>query len=220
MENDSLDVSPEFIDENKNLGKSMQNRPGPRSKKDRFSRRQEVYRLHFELGYPAVKIADMMKINRNTINSDVKYWYSKLSRQFEERPLYAQMEKYQIRLESQRTRLLEELDKHKNELEERISIEKLVLEIDSRINTMVFKFCTIGMTVTNEATTIINNALEKANQKSAYYSLSELIPISKEKRDAVNKILSGKYALVKTKKDENTDESRQPTKEEIEKFVV
>ncbi|HZS73999.1 MAG TPA: hypothetical protein VFA69_05790 [Candidatus Nitrosotalea sp.] len=221
MEHDTLEVSPEFIDENKNLCKSMQNKPGPRSKKLRFSRRHEVYRLHFELGYPAVKIADMMKINRNTINSDIKYWYSKLASRFVDRPFHAEMERYQIRLEIQRTRLVEDLDHYKDDLESRLSIEKIILEIDSRLNSSIFKIYTIGMTTTNIATGLVNSTLEKTKQNSRYYSLSELIPISKDRREAINKILSGKYGLVKTEKNETTEnETRRPTKQEREEFVV
>jgi len=39
---------------------------GPYSKDEREKRQNEVFRLHFEFGYSAVKIADLMKINRNT----------------------------------------------------------------------------------------------------------------------------------------------------------
>lgn len=41
-----------------------------------MKRQNEVYRLHFKRGYSAVKISEMMKINRNTINKDITYWYS------------------------------------------------------------------------------------------------------------------------------------------------
>ena len=46
---------------------------GPYTKDERTKRQNEVARLHFEYGYSAVKIAEMMKVNRNTINSDIKY---------------------------------------------------------------------------------------------------------------------------------------------------
>ena len=51
---------------------------GPYSRDDREKRQNEVFRLHFEFGYPATRIAELMNINRNTINADIKYWYSTL----------------------------------------------------------------------------------------------------------------------------------------------
>ena len=44
---------------------------GPYPIQAKKTRRDEVFRLHFDYGYSARKIADMLKINRNTINSDI-----------------------------------------------------------------------------------------------------------------------------------------------------
>ena len=51
---------------------------GPYTKKDQEKRRNQVYTLHFEKGYPAVRIADELGVNRNTISEDIKYWYSSI----------------------------------------------------------------------------------------------------------------------------------------------
>ena len=84
---------------------------GPYSKQELENRRNEVYRLHFEYGYSARKIAGFMKINRNTVNGDINYWYSRIAKNnsiFE--PEYAVIFNLQ-RLEIQRSRLRERLDK-------------------------------------------------------------------------------------------------------------
>ena len=47
---------------------------GPYTKQELENRRNEVYRLHFEYRYSVRKIAELMKINRNTINGDIKHW--------------------------------------------------------------------------------------------------------------------------------------------------
>lgn len=57
----------------------------------------------------------------------------------------------------------------------------------------------------------------KINQNSRYYSISELIPISKERRDAIDKILSGRYVLVKTEKEAIIENQTRSTKQEREK---
>ncbi len=75
-------VSSEFLKDNqtrcKTNSKSRKKKGGPYSKTDRQVRRDEVHRLHFEYGYSALKISELMKINRNTINGDIQYWYSKV----------------------------------------------------------------------------------------------------------------------------------------------
>lgn len=131
-ESELPEISAEFIKENTQLGKTIQKSGGPYSKKDRFNRRQEVYRLHFDLGMPAVKIAELMKINRNTINNDIRFWYAKLAREWQEHDINAWLMRQIHRLEIQRTRLRDELEKE-HDAEIRISIERLLLEIENRI---------------------------------------------------------------------------------------
>ena len=46
---------------------------GPYSKKEREDRRMQVYNLHFEEDLPAVKIAEMLDVNRNTVNDDITF---------------------------------------------------------------------------------------------------------------------------------------------------
>jgi len=127
-------VSDEFIKENKkaNFTKHKKKNGGPYTKSDRQQRQDEVYRLHFEYGYSARQIADMMQISRNTINGDINLFYLKLTQQWDNTPIEAWLSKQITRLELQRTRLLLELEKQKT-LQDKLSIEKMILDIDSRI---------------------------------------------------------------------------------------
>jgi hypothetical protein len=112
---------------------------GPYTKKEQEERRKEVYRLHFELGYSAVKIADLLKFNRNTINTDIDFLYSQLAEQWNMYDTNSLIIKQVQRLELQRSRLLEELDKQE-ESSDKIIIEKLLFEIDNRITHIYSKF--------------------------------------------------------------------------------
>ena len=85
MSNELLVVSQEFLAEEEKLCQTMpkpnkKKEGGPYSPHDKQIRRNEVYRYHFDYGYSARRIAELMKINRNTINSDIKYWYSKVTK--------------------------------------------------------------------------------------------------------------------------------------------
>ena len=110
---DSLDVSSEFIESGK-LQSHSKKKGGPYSKDEKVKRQNEVHKLHFEYGYSARKISDMMKINRNTINGDIDYWYGKILTS----PNVLEPELSVIvniqRFEIQRSRLRESLDKAEN----------------------------------------------------------------------------------------------------------
>lgn len=105
---------------------------GPYSKNDQQRRQAEVYRLHFDHGYSALKIAEMMKINRNTINSDIKQLYEKMSKEFSEFDAGALIIKQLNRLESQRARLFENSE-GQIEMHDKLVIEKLIFDIDQKI---------------------------------------------------------------------------------------
>ena len=137
MMSESITVSNEFLAEekqqlNQTMPKSKKNGGGPFPIHARKIRRDEVFKLHFDYGYSARKIADKMKISRNTINADVNYWYSRLEKEFETSSTDACLAKIVNRLESQRSRLRENLDKATN-IQEKIAIDRMVLDIDNRL---------------------------------------------------------------------------------------
>lgn len=125
------DVSPEFIEETKkaNLVKPRQ-KFAPYTKAERTKRRKEVYRLHFEIGMSASEIADAMKVNRNTINEDLRLLYKQVGL---EAPEYSQYyNKQMARIESQRSRVLRYL-LEASTLDEKLAVERLVADIDFKM---------------------------------------------------------------------------------------
>ena len=55
---------------------------GPYSKQQQAERRQKVNELYFEKNLPAIKIAEILGVNRNTINEDIKLAYLIASESF------------------------------------------------------------------------------------------------------------------------------------------
>lgn len=108
---------------------------GPYSKDEREKRQNEVFRLHFEFGYSAVKIADLMNINRNTINDDIKYLYSN-SRDELKQDGKNFIVRQIGRLEAQRSRIIENITENKID---DVRYEKLLLDIDKEINNMLLR---------------------------------------------------------------------------------
>ena len=111
---------------------------GPYTKKQQEKRRNEVYHLHFERGCPARKIAEILKVNRNTINSDINFWYSQLATDWEDKDVKKWIVKQLERFELQRSRLYDELE-NCNILSDRLLVEKIILDVDQKISQIVTK---------------------------------------------------------------------------------
>jgi len=73
---ESLISSEQNLVNSQSVFKSKNKKGGPYSKKDRSLRIDHVCKLHFEYGYSAKKISELMEVNRNTINDDIKQLYS------------------------------------------------------------------------------------------------------------------------------------------------
>jgi len=113
--------------------KSKNKKGGPYSKKDRDSRIDEVCRLHFEYGYSAKKISKLMKVNRNTINSDIKQLFLTLETNWEKTSAVSLLQSHVASVLAQKRRLREELD-NTEKLSEKLAIEKIILQVESKIN--------------------------------------------------------------------------------------
>ena len=118
------------------MAQVQEKKGGPYTKNEKMKRQNEVYKLHFEHGYSAVRISEMMKINRKAINSDISYWYSSLSKEWHSYDIDSWCMKQVNRLESQRSRLFKELDKAEN-TSVRLSIEKMILDVDVKMMSFI-----------------------------------------------------------------------------------
>jgi hypothetical protein len=132
-----FEINQEFIEENKkklNLVKHGQNRKhkfAPFTRSQRRKRRMEVYKLHFEHGIPATRIAELMKVDRNTINNDLKILYREALNDYSPHDMSLDdiLQKQLLRLESQRDRLGLYLSDIKD-INTKIAIERVIADID------------------------------------------------------------------------------------------
>lgn len=158
------------------------------SKQQLEKRRNEVYRLHFEYGYSARKISELIKINRNTINGDIKHWYSKISKsndiQFES-TIYPILE----RLDVQRTRIREYLDQAET-ISEKITIEKSILEIESKIAQINEKLHFSSQRILSHVVESLNHHFEQKNDKTRYVGIHEKLAVSNDSKTKIDKIIS------------------------------
>jgi len=105
---------------------------GRYTKKEQEERRLQVYQLHFEENKSALEISETLGVNRNTINEDVKFCFSKLGDNSKGRGIKEKMIEQILRIEIQRERFLEYLEEAET-LDEKIRLEKQISEIDNRL---------------------------------------------------------------------------------------
>jgi len=162
---------------------------GPYAKQQREKRRSEVFRLNVEYGHSARKISEMMNVNRNTINSDLNFVYSRLSSEWAHRDLYSLFMKQTYRLEIQRTRLLDELKKQ-NGLKEKLMLEKMILDIDTKIFTFYEKLTASSEMILNSIIDTANRLVDNDKWKqSGFVNMRNVRKTLDETRDKINKML-------------------------------
>ena len=161
----------------------------PFTKAERKKRRTEVYKLHFENGMPATRIAQLMNVDRNTINKDLKFLYRQALNDYNVHELSVDdiLEKQLVRLEAQRDRLGLYLSDAK-EINNKITIERLIADIDFRVLTAVEKINHSSNRFWDEILKNVNKMAEINNLNLRYTSLFELQKISIESRKSVDEI--------------------------------
>ena len=189
-------VSQEFLSDSQKLDKifpkSKNKKGGPYSKIDRQALKNEVYRLHFEYGYSARKIAEVMKVSRNTINGDVVQWYSKILKNTNifnpEHLVIVTLERFEI----QRTRIRERLDKVKNNPES-VTLERMIYEIDSKILDTYLKLTTSALRTHKLATEWLNQKLKENNLDTRNITFFDTIAVSQKAHERIRTIINEDY---------------------------
>ncbi len=189
---DELNVSPEFIEENQTSLEQFspkQRRSGPYTASEKEARRNKVYKLNFDYGLSARDIAKQLKVNRNTINDDIRYWYDQITKNFNIVDPSVAVAKQIERFDVQRTRLRTKLDKTRT-TSEQISIERLILEIDNKITQIRIKINESSTQVHKLATRWLNNEMKKMKNDDRYITYYDTIKVSDKSHDKINRILN------------------------------
>jgi len=142
-------------------------RGGPYNKRLQKTRREKVYELYFEKGYPAVKVAQELEVNRNTINADIDYWYDKIAG-FDDmvNPELAVMGTLE-RMSHRRIKLME-LYQTAATINEKVQIEKAINDIDYRIAQIHLKLGGLARRVYDMMYSKLNEILKEENIDRQY----------------------------------------------------
>jgi hypothetical protein len=149
----------------------------------------EVYKLHFEHGVPATRIAELIKVDRNTINNDLKILYRKALKDYnpDDISLDDVLQKQLLRLETQRDRLGLYLSDAKDN-NDKIAIERLIADIDFKLIGAIEKLTHNIGKFWDEVIKEINRIAEDKKLDIRYTSFFELHKISIDSRKSLNKL--------------------------------
>lgn len=191
-----IDLNQEHVDENKQSSTDLvkprhnsRHKFAPYTKSQRLLRRSEVYKLHFEHGMPATRISEVMNVDRNTINNDLKVLYQKAlnDHNVDNMSLDEIVEKQLVRLETQRDRLGLYLCDVKD-VNTKISIERLIADVDFKLIGAIEKVNHNSNRFFDEILKGVNKMAEINNISLRYTSLFELQRISKDSRKSLDEI--------------------------------
>jgi hypothetical protein len=203
-----FEINKEFIGENKNInlhlvrhGQNHKQKFAPFTRSQRRKRRMEVYKLHFEHGVPATRIAELMKVDRNTINNDLKILYRKALNDYnpDNMSLDDILEKQLLRLETQRDRLGIYLSGAKD-INNKIAIERLIADIDFKLIVAIEKMHHNASRFWEQIIKELNKTAQHEKLNGRYTSLFELRQISIDSRNSLNKL---REQVLKEKKGNN-----------------
>lgn len=187
-----LSISEKLLKENKaNFGSNWHksHKRGPYTQSEKELRQDEVYRLHFEYGYSARKIADLMKISRNTINADIDFLYGSTVKDYNLINPKTAVVKQFTKLEIQKTRLRESLDKTQN-ISEKLAIERLIFDIDSKLIHIRIKISESNYHIHELATQWLNKFSKNHGQPSRYFKFFDTMQVSIETRNKIKKLIA------------------------------
>ena len=162
---------------------------GPYSKKERLENSDKVLKLYFEYGYPAVKIAVMTKLNRNTVNSYIKNDISEFSKQWDQKNSSWTMRQVQ-RLDRQRLRLVIELNKCES-FKEKLAIEKLIVSIDTKIANIMLKSERNDDLIWKKTMETLNRVAEENNWGSRMLRKDDIQVIDDWRHELITDLLNG-----------------------------
>jgi len=189
---EELEVSKEFLDVQlcQTMPKPVHTKKdgGPYPKSQKKTRRDEVFKLHFDYGYSARKIADMMKVNRNTINSDIAFGYSQLQKQDDTISVDDWLNKLLYRLETQRSRLVEKLDRITG-FTNPLLLEKMIFEIDTKLTQIMLKLQTTNQLQYDSTLKMFNNWLEQHGYKERYVLWGQTLRVTSDTSDKIKQII-------------------------------
>ena len=148
-----------------------------------------MYQLHFDYGYSARKIAEILGVSRHTVNGDLDYWYTKVLQKSTyirnpEGEVISNMEQ----LEIQKTRLRERLDKAKS-VQEEMFCERMIYEINCKISSTYIRLSESKRRLLEHGTMTLNEQMKENHSTTRYLTRDEELSVSDKTYYKIQKLI-------------------------------
>ena len=130
----------------------------------------------------------MINANRNTVNSDISFWYGQMQKDGDRTSGIDSINKIFCRLESRRVRLMEKLEKTES-LGDWLLIEKMINEIDTKTMQTLVKLEATEKTSYDRVMKTVNEFLKNNGYEERYVLWGQTISMSNENSAKVKKII-------------------------------
>lgn len=183
---DGLEISSDFLEENKKFSQTKK-QVKHYNKVTRKQRRQKVAELYLECGYPITRIAEILHVNRHTIEADIKYLFSQYDIKESDATDFVAAQCY--RMETQRVRLVEKLRKE-TDFDKQMILEKMISKLDIDLINLQFKFYTTNVNISDLIVKQVNEFFEYHNIDKRYYNSREVGELPEEALAKIRKIIT------------------------------
>jgi len=130
----------------------------------------------------------MMNINRNTINGDIDHLYSKILTSFNQLDPEPAIILNIQRLNVQRSRLRESLDKADN-FQQRLAIEKMIFDIDCKIIYTELRIAESLHRIQKLGVDYLNDWLKDNKRDERYVTCLDTMSINEKTKQKISKII-------------------------------
>jgi hypothetical protein len=164
---------------------------------------------------PATRIAELMKVDRNTINNDLKILYRKSLKDYDPDDLSLDdvLQKQLLRLETQRDRLGLYLNDAKD-INDKLAVERLIADIDFKLIGGIEKLTHNMGKFWDEVIKEINRIAENKKLDIRYTSLFELNKISLDSRQDLDKLREKVWGKPKQQEQKQEQQGEQNQEQE------
>jgi len=150
------------------------------------------------MSIPATKIAEMMNVNHNTIRNDIRFWWDRLSKEWNYHDMGSLAMRQMSRLENQRSRLLIYLEVEEN-IQLKLSIERQIFDIDTKINQYYINTTHVEKVIMDGAVKVINELAAKKKWGQLFMKSRDLVSVADEDYGDIQKMIKKSKSKVKNR---------------------
>ena len=140
----------------------------------------------------------MLNVNYNTIRGDIQFWWDRLNKEWSYHEIGSLVIRQMDRLESQRMRLFGYLEKEPN-ITNKLSIEKQIFDIDSKINQFSINATNIHNVIMDGAVKVINKWSQDKKLGQLLMRSTDLVTVADEDLENIRNLIKKSKSKIRNR---------------------